>query len=480
MKRSIFNIVTEKKNEKRALIYNTFSDSQVLLDDKCLLNDFFNKIDTHTDLTAEEKEWANQFLELGFLVDDDVNEKEKFLEWFETKVRNNYEQLSCLILTSRTCNLRCPYCFEKDVLAKGLNMSVETARQVIAWNKARIDTHHPQKLDLTFFGGEPLMNIPVLELIASELSQFCEQNGVAFEFGMITNGVLLTRDLCLKLRDIGLKWVKITIDGDKEAHDKLRVTASGRGTFDKIWQNLSAIQGIIPLYIGGNFNATNQDSLYALVDKLGEAKFRENIFSVEFKPIMENFSNTTTKKERPIRTDFAESAFGPKQADLMMNVRGYIQDKNLPNSTQIGMGPCELHRKSYFGIDMNGKLYKCSAMIGHEEFASGDIWQGEDEKKVVERMGEGIRPWKDCGECPYIPVCAGGCKAVGYDKYGDFTIGSCDKYYFNRMVGEMFERNLAGVQAYNDGLQIDQAPMHNDFLIKTLDANFGGMESFSV
>lgn len=457
MKWSQFNVLAQKESESRCLLFNTFHDSQVLCDDKNQIAALKNKIETHGRLTDEENELAETLSELGFITDDQTDERAEFLGWFEEKIRNNYEQISSLILTSRTCNLRCPYCFEKDVLDRGLNMTVETADQVIRWNQARIDRHRPKKMDITFFGGEPLMNVPVLEKIASEMHVYCQERGVEFEFGMITNGVMLTKKLVERIKPWGLKWVKITLDGDKHEHDQLRVTPSGKGSFDRIWANLESVKSLVPVYIGGNFNQVNQESLHRLVDRLSEAPFRENIFAAEFKPVQENFDGN--RKESSIRTDLAEPAFNPEQIEIMMDARSYIRSKGLPSNNQVGIGPCELHRKSFFGIDMNGKLYKCSAMVGRDEFASGDIWEGEDSVKVVERMGEGIRPWKDCGDCAFIPVCAGGCKAVGYDRTGDFTVGSCDKKYFKRMVGEMFERNLHETAAYGDGLDVTQASL---------------------
>lgn len=491
MKRSLYNVMAQKDDEIKALLYNTFHDSQILIENKSEFEAFLKKIDAFEPLSIEENEFAESLKEMGFLVEDEADERAEFLDWFETKIRQNFEQLSSLILTSRTCNLRCPYCFEKDVLDRGLNMTAETARQVILWNKNRIDKYHPKKMDITFFGGEPLMNVPILKMIAGELSAYCRENEVEFEYGMITNGVLLTPELVRELLPTGLKWVKITLDGNQKDHDKLRITASGKGTFEKIWGNLEKLAGLVPIYIGGNFNIQNQKSLKSLVDKLNESIFRDNLYSVTFKPIMETFNEGSPKMERPIRTDFAEPAFNKEQADVMMKMRGYILSKKLPVNTQIGLGPCELHRNSYFGIDMNGKLYKCSAMVGRHGFESGDVWKGEDQEKVNERMGTGIRPWKDCGDCPFIPVCAGGCKASGYNKYGDFTVGSCDKAFFTRMVGEMFERNLKEEVAYEDGFVREQAAMLKDgyenvsklsteLLSGTLSANNGDAESFAV
>lgn len=453
MRWSVFNVIAEKENEDRCLIYNTFSDSQVLCEDKKVLHDFIDRIKNGVKLSVTQKDLMSTFQELGFIVDDNTDEKNEYAAWFEEKVRNNYEELSCLVLTSRTCNLRCPYCFERDVLDKGLNMTMDTAKQVVAWNKMRIDRFRPKKLGITFFGGEPLMNVPVLEYIGKELHDFCSLRGVAFEFGIITNGVMLKARMVEGWKRFGLKWIKITIDGDKHDHDTLRVTQSGKGTFDRIWANLESLAGMVPIYIGGNFNSQNEASLQTLVEKLNKAKFRDNLFSVEFKPIQ----MYDKKSEAPVRTDFTGPAFNKHQVEVMMRTRALVQSRGLPSNNQIGIGPCELHRKSFFGIDMTGKLYKCSAMVGKEQFASGDVWQDEDREKVKQRMGTGIQPWKDCGNCPYIPVCAGGCKAVGYERYEDFTVGSCDKLFFSRMVQELFERNLRGSVAYEDGLDFNQA-----------------------
>lgn len=483
MQISRFNVLAEREWESKILLFNTYTDSQIVCDDKTAIHHLFDKITSHEILTDEEEETALSLYDLGFLIDDFVDEQKEFLNWFDAKIRNNHERISTLVVTSRTCNLRCPYCFERDVLDAGLNMKQETAERLVTWLSARIEKHRPKIVDITFFGGEPLMNVPVLRTIAREIHSFCAVRGVAFEFGMITNGVLLTPALVEELKPLGMVWVKITLDGDKTEHDKLRITKSGKGTFDRIWKNLEEIKGMIPVYIGGNFDPSNQESLPRLVDKLAEAPFKENLFAVQFKPIQATRTkeDTSTKLPLPrlsaeaqraeeegerggervgnyseIRTDCAEPAFSPEQIGVMMEAREYIRGKRLPTSNQIGIGPCELHRKSYFGVDMDGDLYKCSAMVGRKEFASGSIWKGEDLEKVDERMGTGIRPWKDCGPCPFIPVCAGGCKAAGYDRYGDFTVGSCDKLYFKAMVGEMFERNLRETAAYEDGLQFDK------------------------
>jgi radical SAM protein with 4Fe4S-binding SPASM domain len=42
-----------------------------------------------------------------------------------------------------------------------------------------------------------------------------------------------------------------------------------------------------------------------------------------------------------------------------------------------------------------------------------------------------LSPWKECGDCAYIPVCAGGCVAASYSQLGDMNTPTCHKQSFD-------------------------------------------------
>ena len=46
---------------------------------------------------------------------------------------------------------------------------------------------------LTFFGGEPLLNLPVMYYLAERLWHAAQARGVRMLVNIITNGLLLTR-----------------------------------------------------------------------------------------------------------------------------------------------------------------------------------------------------------------------------------------------------------------------------------------------
>ncbi|MNC98452.1 hypothetical protein D3C83_164060 [compost metagenome] len=59
---------------------------------------------------------------------------------------------------------------------------------------------------------------------------------------MTSNGYFLSRDVFERLRELGIASYQISFDGPKAWHDRKRVLAGGKGTYDRIWQNLTALR----------------------------------------------------------------------------------------------------------------------------------------------------------------------------------------------------------------------------------------------
>ena len=83
-------------------------------------------------------------------------------------------------------------------------MSPDTSEQVAAWIEARLDELKPEKLTITFFGGEPLVNLPALYDLAERAQRWCRSAGVKLLIGIISNGLLLTEEVVDRLLPLGL------------------------------------------------------------------------------------------------------------------------------------------------------------------------------------------------------------------------------------------------------------------------------------
>ena len=95
---------------------------------------------------------------------------------------------------------------------------------------------------------------------------------MTFESMLTTNGALLTPEVVEQLMPYGLRGAKVTLDGDRAAHDAKRQFKNGAGSFDRIIANIRAIGGRIPIQVGGNFDEENVGHIPALLDYLVDKK----------------------------------------------------------------------------------------------------------------------------------------------------------------------------------------------------------------
>jgi uncharacterized protein len=92
------------------------------------------------------------------------------------------------------------------------------------------------------------------------------------------------------------------------------------------------------------------------------------------------------------------------------------------------MGPCEIHKKHAHTIDPYGALYACPGFAGQTQHSTGHIDGRKDDWRArsAERF-EALAAWKECRDCAFIPVCAGGCTVAAYTELGDMNAPNCHK-----------------------------------------------------
>jgi len=93
-------------------------------------------------------------------------------------------------------------------------------------------------------------------------------------------------------------------------------------------------------------------------------------------------------------------------------------------------------------VDHDGTIYKCVTLIGHPEYACGDIWQGMAqgwrEKYCVDHwQGE-----ERCRKCEYLPLCFGGCRAMAFQREGSMAGVDCQKELLDATLETMLAQDL--------------------------------------
>ncbi len=435
MRSSKFNIfIPSFPNEGEFLVFNTFTDSRVIVNEE--LKKAMERAEEKLPLNGNEINYLNQLQGLGIMVDDNIDEDRELQYWFH-KFRYDPSTLSVTVLTTYACNLRCTYCFQEGFHFPS-SMNRKTSLRVIRWISEKLRTLSPLTLELVFYGGEPLLNPKAVRLISKEMSELTQQMGIQLNISIITNGFLLNGELIDFLLPFGLKEVKVTLDGDREAHDAKRPHQNGEGTFDTILGNLLQLKGKIAISIGGNFDDSNRESMPRLLDLLEDHGFNEHVKRVGFKPIFSSLDDA----RRP-QSLLNTCTFSDIDVDDLLCLRKETEKRGFPCPGGIALGPCEASREHAYTIDPLGRIYKCPGSAGMDEFVIGHI--NEDELNYRNTQFMTFDPCEICRGCPYIPICGGGCRMSAHIKKADFRDIACERKYFDQAAPEIVKYEyLAG------------------------------------
>lgn len=264
MKRSRYtSLVADFPESGQHLIYNWLTQSMAVVDED--LRGVFDS-GVGVDTAQIPPEFVQSLEEMGFIVADEVDERQEIEEWYR-QIRSHSSTCKIMVLTTYDCNFACTYCVEEGV-KRPVALDGDLPERIAAWIIRRLEKLRSQRLSLNFYGGEPLLNLDGLERVAAPLLAYTQQRGIDFDGSVTTNGARLTRRNADRLRRVGVTRAKVTLDGDREAHDARRPFRGGQGSFDIIVSNLEAVGDRLTLYLGGNVDGQNRDAIPRLLDFL--------------------------------------------------------------------------------------------------------------------------------------------------------------------------------------------------------------------
>ena len=470
MQPSIFNVQVPLAERNEVFLMNTFSDAQVLVSsDVPALMDRVAR--GETTFSHDERETLDALTENGFLVPSREDEQQAIRRFF-VDLREDTDQMKVTVLTTLQCNFACDYCFQGDhgdYNKFAEKMSLDTARTVARWIEQRLDDVRPKKFTLTFFGGEPLLNLPVAYYLAERAHAMCADRGVTLAITIITNGLLLTPEVVDRLTPYGLVGVKVTLDGDRDTHNRMRPLRGRQGTFDRIIENVRRVADKVAITIGGNFDESSWESYPALLEYLREQEFADKIARINFKPIIREPEPEKPKGFIPLTVVGANNkplggtcmtsagagggtSSGPCDSchfadETMSFLREETRKYGFHTPDGVHMGPCEIHRKHAYTIGPDGSLYACPGFTGEKTESTGHI-DGRDEvwrQAAAGRFDRLAAHKEECGDCSFVPVCGGGCSVAAHTELGDMNRSSCHKGAFETAVVTLAQRTAASL-----------------------------------
>ena len=329
--------------------------------------------------------------------DDDYVTKCQFIT---QSVQHDKSKLNLVIAPTLSCNFNCPYCFENDKHASRMDDS--TINHLIAFIK---DFGNIKELSITWYGGEPLLAFPVIEKILNRINN--ELSVKITKHSMITNGYLINDDVIKLFQNNPLDSMQITIDGEKERHNKLRcLKSSNLPTYDRIMDNINLVVNKLPnteLHVRVNIDKNNVNDFFQISDRL-KNKYKGNHIVV-YPGII--------RLENEEKTNLVEPEFGRwETAYLLFDLysKGILKGDLYPIH-RVAKTCCALCVNSYI-IGPTGEIYKCWNDVSDKAKVVGHINKPEIENQILYyRYHEGCAWYNDpvCKSCFFLPICNGKC-----------------------------------------------------------------------
>lgn len=322
--------------------------------------------------------------------------------------------LASLVLhVAHDCNLRCGYCYA-DFGRYGADAGMMTEAQAVEHATRFFDQLGPasdKAINVTFFGGEPLMNMPVVFAAHAYAKARAAREGRKIAFGITTNGTLLTDELA-RFFSAERFTVTVSIDGPPDVHDRLRPLQDGGGSYEAIMERVRAtgVEAIARVTL-----TRRATDVARIVRHLVEAGFRE----VGVSPVATGSSKfdldgadlaKVLAGMRALADDYVAWAKEGRQFPFS-NVRALLE--------QIGAGeprpvPCGAGT-ALVAADNKGDLYACHRLVGEEQFKIGNVKDGVDGPRRFALITDmHPRSRAPCRECWARYLCGGGCHHIAW------------------------------------------------------------------
>ncbi len=224
--------------------------------------------------------------------------------------------MELIIFPTEKCNFRCTYCYEDFAIGKMKSAIIGAIKNLI---RARIERNSLEALQISWFGGEPLLAADVMYEI-SEFARDALQRGELKHLSgsVTTNGYLLRKKVIERLAASNQTFYQVSLDGFGVEHNATRKYIDGGGTFDVIWNNLIDAKKLdikFEIMLRLHLTTDNLDSMAVLVDRIKDEFSGDSRFSIFFKTI-ENLGGPNASSIKKVHVEQAAKRVGEWSTSL--------------------------------------------------------------------------------------------------------------------------------------------------------------------
>ena len=323
--------------------------------------------------------------------------------------------VSCIYLfVAQQCNMACVYCYGQggEYAEKGM-MNAATAYKAVDW---LMDNSGPiESVCVGFFGGEPMLNFPLIKKVVKYAKQEAAKRGKKVGFAMTTNGSLLTDRRIAFLKEENVHTT-VSFDGSAAIQDRQRPFSNGKGSHAKVHANVQKLIRVFP-------NAMARATAYGDTDPaemragLEQAGFQRFGITQASDVILDGPRGCAPSRDQADRRMLAMEADSAREflRDVKARQAGWEARMGRVGAL-VGQMISGAKRHVDCGVGMTmvaitaaGDLYPCHRFAGQEDMKQGHI----DSYRVDGGLNDYHRAVVDnlpeCKDCWVRYACGGGC-----------------------------------------------------------------------
>ncbi len=390
LKLSSYNTILNLSDNINAL-YCATSDKYVVFK-KQLINDLKLGIE---ELKIKNRDLFDELLNAGAIIDR-TNE---FLELKNKSYEIDSNQSSTQLFINPTldCNFNCWYCYENHIKKSKISPEIlerikKLVKNLILKNDKLIHFY------LSFFGGEPLLGFRNVKQIILNVADQCKYKNIPFNVNFTSNGYLINSEKIRFLKDTcnGINF-QITLDGDRESHNKTRYLKSGEGSYNRIINNIrNLLKNEISVIIRINYTKENFHTIPNILRDLKNFdKNMKKFIKIDLQKVWQD-SNQNFEIDRILELFLNENIVASTHKNTMDQLRY----------------SCYADKKNEMLINYNGDVFKCTARDFLTENRDGYLKEDgticwtrlTPSERLDSKMNRAV-----CKKCKILPLCGGGC-----------------------------------------------------------------------
>lgn len=403
-KLSKFNFFV-KNNDRTIIIYNYLHKQLCKFPAEChdkivqILNAVGSGNSFSSSASSVFEELVNRKIILPKEYDEESVSKLKYIN----EIAQN--SLCFIIYPTMACNFRCPYCYQDH---ENENMSLETARRIVSYVRKNISKY--RELYVAWFGGEPLLRVDLIRKMSEEFMDICFKRHRVYNSAITTNGYLLDKDTFEALYNYNVRKFAITVDGMPAVHDKQRITADGKGSFERIITNLLDIKKIsrnikFEINIRSNVSREGLEGLEPYVKYMSERFADDDRFCFSFRPVY-NWGGDSIDE---FKEHLLDSFSGCKNLYNLLYTFDYPMNYFQHYEEITNSAICYASREYTYAVETDGRLSKCtSANRDAKNYFVGNIDVHGNMILNEDLIAQWATPYKNttgCSDCFFEASC---------------------------------------------------------------------------